>query len=261
MLCSWRRQLRLGMRVTWLAAAFTCLTVPTVAFAASNRPAVRAYLRDVYKYERVVFTKIGLAKADYGLLASRISNECAGVISGSAHQSGRSTTRWPGREFEQIGDLREEVYAALDDALLAPDRRALFVLVVKLRNLRWDTPSLRRRVDAYATALERRVTQRVPNACSDMRAWAASGYRTLSAASRTFLDEYKPPRRLVIYGGAPPTMRRTPATRLRLESRRYDRPVLVKIRLVRRRIASALNRLVGIDKHWERKLGFPVLRR
>lgn len=260
MLCNRWQRLHVGAFVAWLIVVSAYLTAPTTAFAASNRAAVRVYLRAVYEYERMIFAKVALSKAYYEALASSIGSECAGVIAGSTSQPGLSTRRRTVRRFEQIGDLREEVYAVLGGALLAPDRQASFALAAKLRRLRWSTPTLQRHLDGYAIALEHRFKQSIPDSCFDMKAWAASGYRTLSAATRAFLHEYNPPRRLVISGGSRPKMRHTFVALLQRESERYDAPVLLKIYIVERRIALALDGLVVVDRNLERKLGFPVLR-
>jgi hypothetical protein len=231
--------------------------VPSATVAQSNRATVRAYLGAIYEYEGVVFANVGESKGNYEILASRVGSECPGVITGSRiiHR-GRSTRL---REFKQIGDLREEMYAALRDAMLAPDRQASFALAAKLRMLRWDAPTIRRRVDGYAKALEQRYKQRVPDPCLDMKAWAASGYRTLSTTTKAYLREYKPPQRLVIRSGSAPTIRRM--TRLQREAERYDKSLLIKIRALKRKWALSLGSLAIIDKQLERKLGFPTLRK
>jgi hypothetical protein len=207
----------------------------------------------------VVFANVGVAKSRYEALASRLGSECPRVIAGSRVPLGRSKRPGSARKFEQIAALREEVYAALRDALLSPDREASFALAAKLRTLRWNTPTVRRRVNGYAKALEQRFAQPVPNPCLDMKAWAASGYRTLSAATRAFLHEYQPPRRLVITDGSTPTIRHMYTSWLEREAGRYDRVLLVKVRALKRRLASALKSLVIINRHLERILGFPVL--
>lgn len=229
------------------------LAVPSVAFAQSNQAAVRAYLKAVYEYEGVVLANVGEAKDNYETVASRIGSECPGVIAGSRLHRGRPTRL---REFEQVGALREEMYAALRGALLAPDRQASFALAAKLRALRWDAPTIGRRVDGYAKALEQRYEQPVPNPCLDMKAWAASGYRTLSAETEAFLRAYKPPRRLVIRGGSTPAMRRMSTSRLQREAERYDESLLINIRIFRRNLALSLGSLVVVRTQLERKLGF-----
>jgi hypothetical protein len=93
-----------------------------------------------------------------------------------------------------------------------------------------------------------------------MKAWAASGYWTLSAATKAFLRDYRPPRRLVIRDGSPPTIRRMSTNRLRREAERYDKSVLIEICVVKRRLALALGGLVMVDRQLERKLGFPTLK-
>jgi hypothetical protein len=82
---------------------------------------------------------------------------------------------------------------------------------------------------------------------------------TLSAQTEAFLREYKPPSRLVIRDGPAPMIRRMSTSRLEREAERYDRFLLVKIRILKRRLASGLKSLVIINGRLERILGFPVL--
>jgi hypothetical protein len=245
-------KIRIGTYATLLVVC-AFLAVPSVSFAQADRAAVRAYLVAISEYEGVVFANVGEAKGNYEALASRIGSECPGVLAGSRIHRGRSTRL---HVFEQLSDLREEMYVALHDALLAPDRQASFALAAKLRMLPWNAPTIRRRVDGYAKALEQRYQQQVPNPCPDMKAWVASGYQTLSSATRIFLRVYKPPRRLVITGGSTPKIRRMSSTRLQREAERYDKSLLIEIRVLKRKLDIAFGSLVVIHRQLERELGF-----
>jgi hypothetical protein len=256
----WRWGWRRRMYVISVVVASTLLAVgATTALAQENRSTTHAYLEAVYEYRNVVFSNLAAAKGLYQALAVRVASECPGVIAGRTLDSMGSPRVRSAQEFEQIGDLREEVYAALGDALLLPDRDAALALARELRTLRWNAPTLRQRVVAYATALEERFHQRALNPCSDMEAWASSGYRTLSVATQAFLREYRSPTRLVITDGTTPTMRRISSNRLEREAQRYDPSLLFKVRALGYRSTLALGGLAKIDRHWERELGFPVL--
>jgi hypothetical protein len=249
----------IGSYATLLVAVLVGLAVPVNVATRSNREAVRAYLRAIYEYEGVVLSNVGAARNEYRTLALRIGSECPGVISGSRVRIVRPTQLRPAQEFRQTAYLREEVYAALRGALLAPDRRASLVLAAKLRMLRWNTPALQRRVNGYAKALEQSLERPVLNPCLDMKAWAASDYRTLSPATEAFVREYRPPGRLVIRNDSTTTMRYRVPSRLEREAKRYDRSLLAKVRVLKRRLASAFGGLVIIRRHLERMLGFPTL--
>jgi hypothetical protein len=125
--------------------------------------------------------------------------------------------------------------------------------------LRWDAPALQRSVSGYAKALEQRLERPVLNPCLDMKAWAASDYRTLSPATEAFVHEYSPPGRLVIRTDSTTTMRRTVPSRLEREAERYDGSLLAKVRVLKRRLASVFGSLVIIRRHLEHLLGFPTL--
>jgi hypothetical protein len=91
------------------------------------------------------------------------------------------------------------------------------------------------------------------------REWAASGYRTLSPATEAFVRQYRPPGRLVIRNDSTTTMRRRVPSRLEREAERYDGSLLAKVRVLKRRLASAFGGLVIIRRHLEHVLGFPRL--
>lgn len=249
----------IGSYATLLVAVFAGLAVPVNAATHSNREAVRAYLRAIYEYEGVVLSNVGTARNEYRTLALRIGSECPGVIAGSRVVSYVRHGYARALEFRQTAYLREEVYVALREALLAPDRRASLALAAKLRMLRWNTSALQRRVNGYAKELEQRLERPVLNPCLDMKAWAASDYRTLSPATEAFAREYRPAGGLVIRNDSTTTIRRRVPSRLEREAERYDRSLLAKVRVLKRRLASAFGGLVIIRRHLEHMLGFPTL--
>jgi hypothetical protein len=241
-----------------LIAVLMLAAVPSSASEGSNRGAIRAYLGAMYEYEEVALANAGEARIGYKALASRIAGECPGVVAGGRTRLRGSLRVRSVGEFEQLNDLRAEVRAALDDALLAPNRQAALVLAAKLRTLRWSSPSVRRQVNGYVMALERRLEQHVPSPCPQMKAWAASGYRAIPPATAAFLREYEPARRLVIRDGPPPARRHMSISPLQREAERHDRSVLLEIRAAKRRLASALGSLASVSTDLERTLGFPT---
>jgi hypothetical protein len=248
-----------GIGVTFVVVVLLGFgSVPTAASGKLNRPVMHEYLMAIYGYEKAVFGKLGVARADYVALAERVGSQCGGVIVGGERQAvGHPLRPVSRRQFDEIRTLREEMYAVLRDTWLGPDRQAAITLATKLRRLRWSMPSMRRRMKVYVDALERRFEQRTPKLCRDMKAWAASGYRTLAPETRAFVREYSPPRRLMIKGNATPKVRRVPCIPFELEAKRYDRPLVRQVCVLEGKVSSSFDGLDVISQRLERELGFP----
>jgi hypothetical protein len=59
-----------------------------------------------------------------------------------------------------------------------------------VRGLHWSNPKLTRAVKTFATKLDKLVSLTVPSLCGDIKEWAASGYKALSASTTQFLTQY-----------------------------------------------------------------------
>ena len=83
-------------------------------------------------------------------------------------RSRRSSLRWSYWPGESLYRPAEEAYAA------------------EVRQLSWSNPAIASALQAATTAQLEAVSAPAPPFCTDARAWAQSGYRALSAASREF---------------------------------------------------------------------------
>jgi hypothetical protein len=59
-----------------------------------------------------------------------------------------------------------------------------------VRGLHWSNPKLTRAVKTFATKLDKLVSLTVPSLCGDIKEWAVSGYKALSASTTQFLTQY-----------------------------------------------------------------------
>ncbi len=157
----------------------------------SDRAPTEAYLTAVYDYAQ---TSLANAPATRGAIeswAGRVGAECPGVLKGAPPQapSGTPSARRAGeseREDEQLGELESELGRAGDLTDEQADRQALLAFAAATRTLRWSNPAVMRYVSAEDASLETDLAQPVPDVCADMQAWVASGYRTLSAATKAW---------------------------------------------------------------------------
>jgi hypothetical protein len=188
-----------------LVAAAVYAMVPGVASAGSpraaagtpaDRAAVHAYLLDIYGYVRAIAGAVPALVGAYEGAANRIAGECPGVLVGapqvgneievgpSVHQPTARQRGEERRQNTQLSDLEEELAAELASAERETRRPAAAALLTNLKALPQGGPALSQVVHNQTIGLEEDQRLESTDVCADMDAWAASGYRTLSQASR-----------------------------------------------------------------------------
>jgi hypothetical protein len=157
--------------------------------------AVHVYLLDMYAYVQVITETAPVLVGAYEGAASRIAGECPGVLVGAprGNEIGigssifRRTARQRGeekRQGTQLSDLEEELASELVSAEQEPRRPAVMALLASLKALPQAGSALSRVVHTQTIGLEEDLKVQSTDVCADMEAWAGSGYRTLSQASR-----------------------------------------------------------------------------
>jgi hypothetical protein len=187
--------------VSAIAPGLASAGSPRVAGTPADRAAVRAYLLDIRSYVQALADAAPALVGAYEGAASRIAGECPGVLVGAPQERelepsspilpGSSTlsrtARQRGeekRQRTQLGDLEEELASELASAEQEARRPAQTAFLADLRALPQGGPALSRVVHAQINGVEEDQQVQSTDVCADMRAWARSGYRTLSQASR-----------------------------------------------------------------------------
>jgi hypothetical protein len=88
------------------------------------------------------------------------------------------------RFFQQEQTMEEELDGALSGPGASVYRRAEETFAAEVGQLSWSNPAITSAIRAASTLED--TSAPVPPFCADARAWAQSGYRALSAASREF---------------------------------------------------------------------------
>ncbi|HTU80051.1 MAG TPA: hypothetical protein VMF09_14950 [Solirubrobacteraceae bacterium] len=166
---------------------------------AKDEAATYTYLRAASAYERQVDGKLAQSAAAMRALASRIAGECPGAVAGapSTNPLIPSPAPTPGeraarvRELEQSRWLTDELTTALLAAWLRPDRKAAEALARSLAPVRWSSHALTHQARLDAAGLRELTSGGVLDVCSDMRAWAQSGYLTLAAPTEALREQSK----------------------------------------------------------------------
>jgi hypothetical protein len=190
-----------------LAALFlVVLAAPAGAFAGArvtprDRAATRAYLQARYAYEQALVADAPASNAAVERFAGSLAGECPGVLAGARHEPLNTLLGSPrrspsprqmgesNRESRQRGALQGELSLALGLRLIEPDRQAALAYARAVGSLRWSNEALTVLERTGAAELEWELQSAPPGVCADMKAWVASGYTTLSPATKTLIRE------------------------------------------------------------------------
>jgi hypothetical protein len=180
--------------------------------------ATHAYVEAGYTYAQAVVANLPVSRAAFEGLTNKIVGECPGVLAGAPSalgftESNSSTARRSAelrREEGQAGLLQAELDSALGLAFAQPNHQAAQTYAASVMPLQWSDATLTGLVRQHVAELQERLGLTAPDVCADMRAWVASGYRTLSIASKEFRD------------------REEQRTALRTATRRTSPPLLLK---------------------------------
>jgi hypothetical protein len=163
--------LTLGMM---LAAA------PAAAGAGSGDvAATRRYIQADYALVQRASTKIKAAEAALQSVLHHVQVECPNVAANSP-QNPDST------------QLSNELIGALVLSAYHTDVPAGTNFVRAAKGLRWSNRPLTSAVQSYVAKIKVLTTLAPPNVCADVRAWIASGYRTLPASTVRFDEQFMP---------------------------------------------------------------------
>jgi len=174
--CTPRRRgthIRLGVLLGVLILG-AVVGVDSASASQGDVAATRAYLEVNYGFVQLIASKIKQIEARLHQVQSGVARECPMAAVGSPEDT----------ESEQLSN---EVIGTLVESavpLLVHTAALRFLLVAG--GLHWSDARLTRVVHSYVAKLEKIAILGTPSLCTDVRAWAASGYRTLPASTVGF---------------------------------------------------------------------------
>jgi hypothetical protein len=155
-------------RATVIAAVALALA-PAAAIASSGDvAATHAYIQANYALVRAGVARIGAAEANIQTLNRKLARECPRAGAGSP-------------ENEAAQPMSYEVAVALWAVAYGTAAGPIRTFVNAVRPLRWSNQRITRIAHEYATSLHALSTLPVPDLCTDVRAWTASGFQTIPA--------------------------------------------------------------------------------
>ncbi|HEY0516893.1 MAG TPA: hypothetical protein VGD00_07205 [Solirubrobacteraceae bacterium] len=231
-------------RRTLLAAGLVlaAAAAPALALTQADRTATREYLRATYQLYRSELTNAPVSRAALVALVQRLERECPHALAGEPKQGEEGSSALKPRARGELrrselqrSTIESELQAAVSGALEGPNRSAIEAYGKRIAALHWSHQSADALAQALA-ALREPPPPATAQLCGDVKAWAMSGFRSLSPASRAFaaaqkVQEERQRERFEAASGAD--------TRLPSLTGAAVEPSL------RRRIATVLARLLG----------------
>jgi hypothetical protein len=139
--------------------------------------ATRAYIAADYELVHTARVNLKTGEAALESLRETISGECPKAAAASP-------------ENEAAEHLSNEVVGAMGVAFVRSDIPAVEAFAAAVTPLHWSDAKLTRKAVVYAGKLKALAALQEPDVCGDVRAWAASGYKTLQPATTQFDREY-----------------------------------------------------------------------
>jgi hypothetical protein len=155
------------------------------------------------------------------------------------------------RLSQQKQTIEEELDKAVDrpgESLYRPAEEAY---AAKVRELPWSNPAIASALQAAITARLEAVSAPAPQFCADAMAWAQSGYRALSAASREFEASR------ATWRSFDQEEERSLDTLLKPHENASDRALIHKIQAVEYKLLASASAAVRTVFSLDRIVGFP----
>jgi hypothetical protein len=195
-----------GMALTLTSALALSPAFAAAAPSQQDRAATHAYLLAIYDYEQQILANLPASVASAEALGASLGGECPSVVAGAPrgqfegpggrfeagptgppHQTARQLGEANRREH-QVSTLENELDNSLALAFAAPDRAAAVTLADAVGSLSWSNAKLTQLARQVTSARAQTVAIAPPAVCADLRAWVASGYKTLSPATKQFVS-------------------------------------------------------------------------
>jgi hypothetical protein len=165
-----------------LAALGSCVAMlPSAALGASDLATTEAYVRADYALVSTGHRLLPTAHARILALRQRLRSECPAVVAGSPQNEASEALTW-------------ELIGAMTIAGYQPGLGAARKFSQAVSKLTWSSASLTRAVRRYTRQGVTQASTPPPDVCGDLRAWKASGYTALPAATvhfkQTFYENY-----------------------------------------------------------------------
>jgi hypothetical protein len=240
-----------------LAVTALCAGAPIAAGSSSDEQATHAYLLARYRLVTALLHEAAPVRDAESAAATQIDRECRGVLSGMPQRSpnlfSAPTPRAKG-EDARLNHQQQTIEAELARAIAIPGdsvyRAAEEAYAAEVRQLSWSDPTITSLLQSAITAKLEDASSPATPFCADARAWALSGYRALSTASREF-ESSQAARRAALHDERPLN------TLLESYENASDRALIRKAGAVEDKLLAGVGAALRTDLQVERIVGFP----
>ncbi len=230
--------------------------MPVAVASSSDEQATHAYLLAQYKLVTALLHDAPAARGAESAAATQIARECPGVVSGMPKEPSRFPAPPPrvrgenARLSQQQQTIQEELDTSVDRPSASLYHAAEEVWAAEVRQLSWSNPAITADVQTGITARLEAISASAPPFCADARAWAQSGYHTLSDASREF--EASRAARMSVEGGEGSL-----GTLLKPYENASDRALARKVNAVEIELLASAFATAQMVNRLDRTVGFP----
>jgi hypothetical protein len=163
--------------------AVVALALPAASAQASSgdASATRAYLQAYLGQVRAEVSGLPAGLAAMEALRGQLQQECPGVLA-------QRPTLFQGEKLSESAlDISDEVQEALYGVAERTESSVHRRFARSVAHLEWSDGGLSRLVHTYTTGEVEQAEVPAPDLCSDMRAWVASGFQSVSPAAVAYL--------------------------------------------------------------------------
>jgi hypothetical protein len=247
--------------------------------ASRDAAATRAYLLATVSFQETELANLPRTTAALQASAAQISGECPGVLTNSpppeaqlfsvglespgGESQASLSARARGernRQSRQRADLQEELLFALESSQGQPERQATETLVHALTPLSWSNPKITSLLALQLAVIKNELEAPTPAVCADMKAWVASGYRTLPPAAKEAAGHTESLLKLVFVALALSTethIQPFPQNLAPYENAQ-DRALVKRSEAISSQLKRASKTQTEVRKHLEAAVGLPV---
>jgi hypothetical protein len=171
-----------------MVRALRTLAIAAVALVVCVAPAAGASGRDVaathtfvkanYALGRTAKSRVALAEGSIATYISQISTQCHAAAFGS-----------PGNSRAE--QLSNEVVVVLNVLVYHANADAIAKLAHTVGGLHWSNHKVTHTIDSYVARLQAFATMPVPDLCGDVKAWAATDFKTVPADTNQVNQRYE----------------------------------------------------------------------
>jgi hypothetical protein len=165
--------------VTFWSALFIALGSTAASAAPNNAAATQSYVKANSALVHIARTHLAAEEAAPKTVLHKLTSECPNV----ALQS-------PQNELSE--HLSNEIIGWIVIEAAKPDAAALHTFLKAVTPLHWANSSLNHTMTAYVRSMTTLTKLAVPDVCADIKAWAASNFKTLPATTLKFDAAFLP---------------------------------------------------------------------